>query len=334
MASERHSVNVDETREMHPVERPTFFPSGSETLFGILTEPTGPANGSAVMILSGGATPVTTNRNRLSVRLCRRAAALGFHGFRLDYHGAGESTGMVTQLRLDQPFDEDADGAVAWMQERGIEDFVLVGSCFGSRVALAEAAANDRVRRLVLMAAPTRDAVMGNRAIARTADDWSLWRFIRTALHPRILRGWLDPNRRRLYRRYAREKWRAIVRLGRHRLHRASSDDPPWISAPFVEQFRRVVDRQVRVLLLFGETDSFYSDFQRALSGSLGSIVEQAGDRIEIRVLPGQIHGFTSLSVQDAVLDETFDWLASIPKTAAVSADSDAVRQQAGGSVG
>jgi acetyl esterase/lipase len=113
-----------------------------------------------------------------------------------------------------------------------------------------------------------------------------------------------------------------------------SSDDPPWISAPFVEQFRRVIDRQVRVLLLFGETDSFYSDFKRALSGSLGSIVEQAGDRVEIRVLPGQIHGFTSLSVQDSVLDETLDWLASTPQTSTVSADSQAVRQQIPGSLG
>ena len=124
------------------------------------------------------------------------------------------------------------------------------------------------------------------------------------------------------------------MRLARHRLARSSSDDPPWISAPFVEQFRRVIDRQVRVLFLYGESDSFYSDFDRARSGSLGSIIEQASDMVEIRVLPGQIHGFTTLSVQDSVLDEIFDWLPSTDRTSGQSADSRAARQQIGGSVG
>ena len=304
---------MDETRDVHPTEIPAFFQAGPETLFGILTQPSAStaANGTAVMILAGGATPVTTNRNRLSVRLCRGVAALGYHGFRLDYHGAGESTGMVTQLRLNRPFDEDAEGGLLWMQQRGIEDFVLVGSCFGSRVALAEAARKEQVRRLILVAAPARDAVMGNRGIARTADEWSIWRFIRRALHPRILRGWFDANRRRLYGRYAREKWRAIVRLARHRLDRSNTDDPPWMSSQFLEQFRSVVDRNVRVLFLYGESDSFYADFRIALNGTLGTIIEEAGAQIELRVLPGQIHGFTQLSVQDGVLHEILDWLAS-----------------------
>jgi pimeloyl-ACP methyl ester carboxylesterase len=313
MASEQRIVDMDPSSDLHPVEVPIFFAAGQETLFGILTQPAPNtvAYGTAVMILAGGATPVTTNRNRLSVRLCRDVAARGFHAFRLDYHGAGESTGMVERLRLDQPFDEDADGGLLWMQQRGIEDFVLVGSCFGARVALAEAAVNEQVRRLILVAAPSRDAVMGNRQIARTADEWSIWRFMRRALHPRILRGWFDGNRRRLYRRYAREKWRAILRLTRHRFNRSKTEDPSWISSQFLEQFRTVVDRRVRVLLLFGESDSYYTDFRRGLDGTLGKLIEEAGDLIDLRVLPGQIHGFTQLSVQDAVLKEILDWLAA-----------------------
>src|SRR4030095_1703864 len=93
----------------------------------------------------------------------------------------------------------------------------LVGSCFGSRVALAEAAAAEEVRRLVLVASPARAAVMGKRAIAKTADEWSVWRFVRRALHPHILRGWFDARRRVLYRHYAHEKWRGTVRAGRAR---------------------------------------------------------------------------------------------------------------------
>ena len=306
-ALERGVVAV--TSVADPVEEPVFFSAQSETLFGILTHPTAPANGSAVMILSGGATPVTTNRNRVSVRLCREVAALGYHGFRLDYHGAGESTGRVGGLMFSRPFREDADGALTWMQRRGIDDFVLVGSCFGSRVALAEAAAQEQVRRLVLIASPTRDAVMGKRAIAKTADEWSLWRFVRRALHPHVLRGWFDGRRRVLYRHYAHEKWRAIVRAVRHRLSR-TRDEAPWVSPHFLQQFRMVIDRDVRVLFLYGESDEFYSDFRQAQVGELGRIIENAGAQVEVRMLSGQVHGFTRLSVQEDVLGEILDWLS------------------------
>ena len=321
MATSERSIDV--AGVSHPVEEPVFFPAQSETLFGILTNPTAPANGSAVMILSGGATPVTTNRNRLSVRLCRGVAALGFHGFRLDYHGAGESTGKVEELKLNRPFREDADGALAWMQRRGIDDFVLVGSCFGSRVALAEAAAREQVRRLILVASPTRDAVMGKRAIAKTADEWSIWRFVRRALHPDVLRGWLDARRRVLYRHYAHEKWRAIVRLIHHRFSHSRDDQVPWVSSQFLQQFRTVIERDVQVLFVFGESDGFYSDFRLALTGELGTIIENAGAKVEIRMLPGHVHGFTRLSVQDAVLREIFEWLA--PGSAE---DSPAIRSE------
>ncbi len=84
----------------------------------------------------------------------------------------------------------------------------------------------------------------------------------------------------------------------------------PWVSSQFLQQFRTVIERDVHVLFVFGESDGFYSDFRLALTGELGTIIENAGDQVEIRILPGLVHGFTRLSVQDAVLREIFEWLA------------------------
>lgn len=300
---------VNAALEIPPAELPVFFPAGGETLFGILTRPTVPANGSAVLILAGGATPVTTNRNRLSVRLCRGVAELGYHGFRLDYHGAGESTGTVEQMRLNRTFDADADGALDWMQGMGIDDFVLVGSCFGSRTALAEAAARKQVRRLVLVAAPVRDMALGDRGTVTSADEWSLWRYARRALRPRIILGWFNRHQRRVYVGYVREKWRAMSHRARRRFSRAKSDAADWVSPDFLRQLRAVLERRGRVLLVYGDRDGYYSDFLRAREGPLGDQIDAAGSLVEVRVLPGQVHGFTRLAAQDAVLGEIFDWL-------------------------
>jgi alpha/beta superfamily hydrolase len=300
---------VDDTGIPEPVEVPLFFPAGGETLFGLLTEPVTEPNGSAVLILAGGATPVTTNRNRLSVRLCREVAHLGYHGFRLDYHGAGESTGVVEQMRLDRPFDTDADGALDRMESEGIHDFVLAGSCFGSRAALAEAAARAQVRRLILIASPVRDMAIGDRGTVKSADEWSIWRYVRKALHPGTLRRMLDRNHRRVYRSYALEKWRSIVRGVRRRFSGTPNAEADWVSPDYLRQFRSVVDRGVRVLFVYGERDGYYSDFLRARQGELGKLIDAAGSLVEIRVLPGQVHGFTRLTVQDDVLREILAWL-------------------------
>ena len=83
-------------------ESPVFFKAANHQLFGILTEPTGDPLGTVVIPLSGGGTPLSTNRNRFSVRLCREVARLGFHALRFDYHGIGESEGQVAPFELRQ----------------------------------------------------------------------------------------------------------------------------------------------------------------------------------------------------------------------------------------
>lgn len=138
-------------------DAPFFFPAGEEMLFGVLTRPTGEANGTTVTMLTGGGYLTSTHRNRMYVRLSRRLAALGYHTLRFDYHGTGESTGSARQFHIDEPFVEDLAGAIGWLEGQGLSRHVLVGSCFGSRTALACSPQIPGLERLVLLSPPARD---------------------------------------------------------------------------------------------------------------------------------------------------------------------------------
>src|SRR5207248_7693698 len=128
---EKRGVSVEEVVTTgHEV--PVFLQAGDETIFGVLTEPAGPPRGTAVIVVPATA-PSSAGFGRENVYLCRRLAGHGYHTFRFDYHGGGDSTGVVERMSLGDLFKADVDAVVGWFGERGIDDVVLVGSCFGSR---------------------------------------------------------------------------------------------------------------------------------------------------------------------------------------------------------
>ena len=130
----------DTSRVTSRSETPFYFPVGDETLFGILTEPSGDPSGTVAVLLRGAAQGPSAGRNQASARMCRRFAEEGMHAVRFDYRGVGDSTGTVERFRLDQPFEDDLKGATGWLRDRGMDRFALVGTCFGARTALACAA--------------------------------------------------------------------------------------------------------------------------------------------------------------------------------------------------
>jgi pimeloyl-ACP methyl ester carboxylesterase len=292
-------------------EEPVFFRAGEADLFGVVTAPLANPRGIAVVILSGGGTPLSTNVNGLSVRLCRRVAGLGFHGFRFDYHGVGESSGEPDRFRLGTPFVRDLDGALACLESKGIDRFVLVGSCFGARTVLAVAASRGGVLGAILIAPPVRDFEMGERTQTRMAAEVTLAGFVRRALRASTLRGLASVDRRRVYARLAREKAR---RLTRPRLG-GGSHGRYGVSRRFVEQLDALVDAGTPVVIVFGERDDLLSDLERGRSGPLGPTLERGGDRVKVVTLPGTVHGFRHLETQERVLDLVTDWVVRLPSS-------------------
>jgi pimeloyl-ACP methyl ester carboxylesterase len=288
-------------------ESPAFFEADDHALFGILTAPTVDALGVIVIVVTAAGT-LSADRNRVGVRLCRHVAGLGFHAMRFDYRGTGESEGDSQRFRLDEPFTADLMGAVDWARKAGLERVVLVGSCFGSRTALACAPYIDGLEGLVLMATPVRDYEMGERIATGLGTRGGVLDFARHAVRPRVLRGLFDADKRRAYARITRAAWRNLT-TGREN---ADGHGQSGASPLFLSGLGHVVRRSVPTLLVYGSDEDLWRDFDRARSGRLGELLA-GSDTIELLRLPGEVHGYKSVSVQDEVIRAVSDWLRRFP---------------------
>jgi pimeloyl-ACP methyl ester carboxylesterase len=289
-------------------ETPAFFPAGRETLFGILTAPTGEALGTAVVLIPGGAgTQESVNRNRMWVNLARRAAALGYHAFRFDFHGAGESTGSEGRLRLDRPFVDDVTGAVRWIEGQGVSNIILVGSCYGARTALSVAEHIPGLRGLVMAAAYPQDMAQGERAATLMAVEWTFGQYVQRSFSRETLKGILDRERRGVYWRVVKAKARQVAaRIAGRRRGTAGA------SPTFLNPLAALVDRKVPLLFIYGDEDDAYRVFERARKGRMGSLLERAGTAAEVALLRGRIHGLNTVRMQDAALDRIEVWLREL----------------------
>ena len=290
-------------------ETPVYFPAGADTLFGVLTEPISEPRGTAAILLVGGGS-IATNRNRLFVPLSRRLSADGFHALRLDYHGVGESTGVLARVpRVSEPFLTDLQGAVDRVRAEGTDRLLLIGSCFGARTALSAAPGLAGVQAIVLISPPLRDLAMDEEVGTRLAYRVKGRHTIRRALSPKAFRGWRDPAARRTYLRFLKVKTRMLLRLPARMLRRGADDS--WVSRALLEPIQALARRRVPVLLIYGTRDYHYDDFLVAQPGRLGRVLKGA-PLTELVVLEGPVHGFPRVDVQDRVLDVIYDWIERV----------------------
>ncbi|HWM21868.1 MAG TPA: alpha/beta fold hydrolase [Ilumatobacteraceae bacterium] len=284
-------------------ELPVVVPASTGDLLAVVTTPTGPAAGLAAVLLRGAGWRPSSGPRRTQVRLARRLAAAGVHGVRFSYHGVAESGGQSEDIvRLDQPFVEDVDAVARWLAGENLRP-VLVGNCFGARTALSFAAgqAGDaEVAGLALIVPPVHDF-----EVARRLDRRPLPKLARRVTPTRAWAVLRDPVRRRAMGRTLR----ALSHVGRHRVRAARADDPVWLSRSFCRELDDVTARGIPVLVVYGDDDNYFRDFELARAGTLGDVVTRAGTRLELRVVPGKIHGLTSIETQEATLDAVEDWV-------------------------
>lgn len=295
-------------------ESPVFFEAVGERLFGVVTMPDRP-NGVGVLVIQGGDTVnVSLQRNRLAVRMSRELASKGYTTFRFDYHGLGESTGTVGELRLSAPFTEDAAAAVQVLRGYGVGPVVLMGACFSSRTALSTAPQIDDVAAIV-MATPPIGSYERTEAVAeRMARDRSMTDYAKLALRAKTLKAINDPVRRAFYLKVARSKVQQVVRKVTGGGKPGGARDPFWwVSKQLVEPLDTMVDRKVPVLIAYGVDDPLLREFDRASEGRLGEIVRRGGDTVTVaRDLPGVIHGFPSVPGQEAFVDLAYRWIDDV----------------------
>jgi alpha/beta superfamily hydrolase len=281
-------------------EQPVFIASPLGDLLAVVTRPTGPDSGLAAVLLRGGGWRPSSGPRRTQVRLARRLAAAGLHGVRFSYHGVAESGGRSEHVfRLDQPFVEDLDAVGRWVGNQGLLP-VLIGNCFGARTALSYACQAESVAGVALIVPPVHDFEVARRLdrrpvskLARRASPAHLWRVLRS------------PARRRALGRTTK----ALSGLARERISPGRGGGPSWLSRGFCRELAALVDRKIPVLLVYGDDDNYFRDFELARAGELGEIV--AGPGLEVTVVPGRIHGLTSVDTQEAALAAVERWVVT-----------------------
>jgi hypothetical protein len=106
---------------------------------------------------------------------------------------------------------------------------------------------------------------------------------------------------RHSYAKYARAKFRAMGSRDR-------SDEPEIVSAGYAGALGRLLDRRVPVVQLFGAEDSSYEEYRAAAAGPLAGALAKAPGVVDVRTIPGKIHGFLSRPIQDGVVDAILAW--------------------------
>ncbi len=293
-------------------EELAFVPSGADNLLVVLTRPTGPSNGTAVVLVHGAGDNTSLQGNRLWVRTARRLAAGGFTVVRFDFHGSGDSSGVVERFSLDNLFTADLEAVCRWVEHRGVTRIAFVGTCLGARTALALTARDRAAAALAVILMPVRDYAKGEKyhaasfALVERTGTISL---VRRAAHWHRVKRLADPRWRRLYLRALKVKIRALRRRG------ASESQPEVALSPVVrDEFTSLAARHVPVLVLNGADDMHHRDFEAAAAGPLAALVTGESPAIQVRTPAGHpvLDGFTSPAAQDAVVDLVGDWLTTV----------------------
>lgn len=291
-------------------ESPVVFSAGRADLFGIFSQPRTSAGDLGVVLLTGGGFIPMMHRNRMWVRLARRLAAAGWPVLRFDYHGVGESSGRVDEFWLDRPFVEDLDAAVSWLRGKAVSRIALVGSCFGARTILAGSESLGDLAGICLLSVPLRGHRQGELAANRFAEEWTAAQYMRRAFRWRVLQRLLTPEWQQTYVRILKVKLRDV--LNGRQSAQPGERSLRWISRGFLQPLRRLVERGVPVLLLYGSAEEYYNDFRRAAQGELGDLLAAGRLTLEVRTIGGVLHGFTTLAAQSQAIECAFDWITGL----------------------
>jgi pimeloyl-ACP methyl ester carboxylesterase len=239
--------------------------------------------------------------------LAHRLAARGHQVVRFNYRGCGESTGKAGRFRLDDLFTTDAVGATAWLRGQGVERFLYSGSCFGARTSLAAAALEPATAGVIVVSMPMIDYSSGERGTMGTAHK-PISSLARRALRRKTLRGLRDRDVRRMYAEAIRHKLRRIVRRP------AATEDGDTISPQLLRSLTSLIERRVPLLFIYGEKDSAYKEFIEA-RGRFG-LARAGGRHVEIRVIPGILHGWSSIPAGEKAVGLMTEWVSRVDRRA------------------
>ncbi len=265
--------------------------------FAVVTHPTAPESGIGVLLCNGGWISGSWYFNRFYVKLARSLASAGHLVVRFDWFGSGESPGFLRSFRLDEPFIEDVVAAAT--QLGSCRAIVGVGYCFGATSLLAAANRIERLAGAVLVSAVVPGS--GPRARATKATVRTL---MRSAVRLSVIKGWFNPNARRLYLKWFRVRIRAFFQRFRQPAPNVES------RVSMAKRLESLTDRGALVKLIYGENDSNL----RTLSLEPFATLAESG-KLLIEVLPGDVEGSGSLEIQESISRAIEDAVAAVTRS-------------------
>ncbi len=294
---------------------PVFYPETDQTYFGIISKPTAEQmRTTGVILLSGTFGGTTTlGRNRMWLKMARALADRGYPVLRFDYAGIGDSSGDATCYALESPAVTELHAGFDLLSSHGVTDFLVVGTCYGSRSALAGSVGEERVRGIHLLVPPVRSGTKGVGGADHLAEYVGTASLAKKVFSKRIMR--------KLFRsKKAREAaWRVVTQKLRSLVGRRTqpatpdaaeeADDTRGAAVGFQRPLRRLLSDGVSVHFLYGTDDYFWTEFDEARNGRLGEALQQHADLVEVETVPGIVRGFLSVRVQNVAIDSVLDWV-------------------------
>lgn len=280
---------------------------------GILTQPTSPAI--TVVVLLPAGLKYHVGPHRLNVKLARRLAAIGYAVLRVDPLGLGESDGVLgpapTRTLWRMVEEGGFVGDVLLVCRALLDQFdgahlVVGGLCGGAITAQLAAAESCSIRGVISIGtAVTQSRVDGeypstvSEALARHHMRSYFLKFGSKAAWLRVMRGESDFRAIRRTVQASLRRWFG----GRSEAIRYPNENPK-----FLESFRALQKSGVEHLLLFGENDNRWVEFQAAvLQPHLQDA--RAGKHYAIETIPDANHELHFSEWQNQATQIIIEWL-------------------------
>lgn len=272
-------------------ERLVFFPCGEVSLAGVLGVPQTPIGLTIVIPWGAGAFP-SSGRNRLRTRLARTLVLKGFHTFRFDYRGVGESQGNYEDPDMAKPRTEELLAACEFVHSQGLDRIAIVGNCFGAWSALMVAPELDRLVAVALVNTPV------NRDHVETRTVSAPWRWWLKKIRRFKLGKLRSAQRRALYRKLIKAKTRAV-------LGQDARD------TRFAKALGYLLDSRIPVLLMYGK-EGHRAELEAELAKGLRTAFDRARPPTRLAPVEHRLAGWASLEVQDLMIKEIVPWLEEV----------------------
>ena len=275
-------------------------------LRGILTQPAeGSPERPAVLFLNSGLVH-HVGPHRLYVKAARDLAERGHLVLRMDFSGVGDSEKRKDNLRFERAAVEDAREGIDYLaQKHGASSFALAGLCSGAEISFKTALEDERVIGALMINAPQFAQEQSGQMIAEVSSGKSAAYYWRVAMFSkdswkRALSG--QAHYGAIARAIGNKTKRALGLSGRGAVEQEASAD--------LQAFETLVDRGVRLKLLFSEVD-WGHEYLRTI---LGSRIEEwkRGGNPDLRVFEGVDHMMTPLESQRLAREMICEWAGGL----------------------